>query len=135
MNMQKKIYSGILAFAGIALWMSSAQANKNFMPDSTFKGSSLGKWRTVGGAEWRAENGEIVGTPKTAEGGWLIMDTPLQDTQFAANYRCTGGCKAGVAYKLGTTLFFRFQHPTASETVARPLRLGRSSVAQSRDHL
>ncbi len=101
--MQKKSYSGIVVVTGIALWMSTALANKNFLPDSTFKGSSLGKWRTLGSAEWRAENGEIVGTPKSPEGGWLIMDTPLQDTQFAADYRCTGGCKAGVMLRTQTT--------------------------------
>jgi Domain of Unknown Function (DUF1080)/FG-GAP-like repeat/FG-GAP repeat len=101
--MQKKIYCGILAVAGVVFWMSPASANKNFVPDWTFKGSSLGQWRTVGGADWRAENGEIVGTPKTAEGGWLIMDRPLQDTQFAATYRCTGGCKAGVMLRTETT--------------------------------
>jgi hypothetical protein len=101
--MQKKIYCGILAVAGVVFWMSPASANKNFVPDWTFKGSSLGQWRTVGGADWRAENGEIVGTPKTAEGGWLIMDRPLQDTQFAATYRCMGGCRAGVMLRTQTT--------------------------------
>jgi len=101
--MKKKICSGVLALAGIALWMSSAQANKNFVPDSTFTGSALGQWRTVGNATWRAENGEIIGTPKTAEGGWLIMDKPLQDTQFAATYQCTGGCKAGVMLRTEAT--------------------------------
>src|SRR3954469_9089903 len=102
-NMQKKIYSGVVVLAGIVLWMSSARGNKNFVPDSTFKGSSLGKWRTVGGAEWRAENGEIIGTPKTADGGWLIMDTPLQDTQFAADYKCPGGCKTGLMLRTEAT--------------------------------
>ena len=101
--MRNKIYCGILALGSIVVWMSPASANKNFVPDWTFKGGSLGEGRTLGDAEWRVENGEIVGTPKTAEGGWLIMDRPLQDTQFAATYRCTGGCKAGVMLRTQTT--------------------------------
>src|SRR5512138_3934951 len=92
--MRKRIK--FLSLAGTLFIMSTATANKNFMPDWTFKGSSLGQWRTLGDANWRAENGEIIGTPKTAEGGWLILDRPLQDMQFGADYRCASGCKAGV---------------------------------------
>ncbi|MEO8596078.1 MAG: FG-GAP-like repeat-containing protein [Candidatus Solibacter sp.] len=94
--MWKLIGSGALAVAGTFLLLSPAKANKNFIPDWTFKGSSLTAFKTVGDAAWRAENGEIVGTPKSAAGGWLILDKPYQDTQFAATYRCTGGCKTGV---------------------------------------
>jgi hypothetical protein len=101
--MWRKVYCGILALAGAVLLMSPAAANKNFVPDWTFKGSSVGQWRTLGGADWRAEKGKIVGTPKTAEGGWLILDRPLQDVQFAAAFRCTGGCRAGVMLRTQST--------------------------------
>ena len=101
--MRKKIGFGILAIAGAVLLISPATANKNFVPDWTFKGTSLGAFRTLGGADWRVENGEIVGTPKTPEGGWLILDRSLQDVQFAATFRCTGGCKAGVMLRTQTT--------------------------------
>jgi len=101
--MWKKICCGILALAGTILLISPAVANKNFVADWTFKGSSLSQFRTLGAADWRAENGEIVGTPKTADGGWLILDKPLQDTQFAATFRCSGGCKAGVMLRAQTT--------------------------------
>ena len=101
--MRKKTYCGILALAGAILLISPVEANKNFVPDWAFKGSSLGQLRTLGGAAWRAENGEIVGTPKTAEGGWLILDRSLQDVQFAATFRCTGGSKAGVMLRAQST--------------------------------
>ena len=101
--MRKLIGCGILAVAGIGLLVRSAVANKNFVPDWTFKGSSLGNWRTLGNAEWRAENGEIVGVPKTPEGGWLILDKRLQDVEFASTYRCTGGCRTGVMVRTQST--------------------------------
>ena len=94
--MWKQVGCGILAVAGMGLLMRSAVANKNFVPDWTFKGSSLGTWRTLGEADWRADNGEIVGTPRTAAGGWLMLDQPLQDVEFASTYRCAGGCRTGV---------------------------------------
>jgi len=101
--MWKQISCGFLALAGMGLLMRPASANRNFLPDWTFQGSSLGAWRTLGDASWRAENGEIVGTPRTPAGGWLILDRPLQDVQFASTFRCTGGCQAGVMVRVQTT--------------------------------
>jgi len=101
--MWRQIGSGILAIASTFLLLPPAGANKNFVPDWTFQGSSLGSWRSLGEADWRAENGEIVGTPKTVEGGWLILDKPLQDVQFASTFRCTGGCQAGVMLRAEAT--------------------------------
>ena len=101
--MWKPISCGILSLAGAFLLLTPAGANKNFVPDWTFKGSSLGSWRTLGSVEWRAENGDIVGTPKTPEGGWLILDKPLQDVQFASTFRCTGGCRTGVMLRTQST--------------------------------
>ncbi len=83
--------------------MRPVAANKNFVPDWTFQGSSLGNWRTLGDVDWRAENGEIVGKPRAPEGGWLILDKPLQDVQFAATYRCTAGCRAGLMVRSEST--------------------------------
>src|SRR5208283_2445041 len=101
--MWKGISCGVLAIVGTCLLLPRAGGNKNFVPDWTFKGSSLGSFRMLGDAQWRAENGEIVGIPKTTEGGWLILDKPLQDTQFASAFRCTGGSKAGVMLRAQST--------------------------------
>jgi len=89
--------------AGMFLWTLQAAANRNFVPDWSFQGSSLGQFRTLGDADWRAENGEIIGVPRSPAGGWLILGSALQDTQFAADVRCTGGCKAGVMLRTQTT--------------------------------
>src|ERR1700693_4367405 len=70
-------------------------ANRNFVPDVTFKGSALTAWHTLGQADWSARDGEIVGKPK-GDGGWLVLDHGYQDVEFAASFRCTGACKAGV---------------------------------------
>ena len=91
------------AIAAMFLVLPRAGANKNFVPDWTFQGSSLGAARSLGSANWHAENGEIVGTPKTPEGGWLILDKPLQDVQFASTYRCAAGCRAGVMLRVQST--------------------------------
>ena len=55
----------------------------NFAADGAFTGSSLTGWRPVGGATWRAENGEIVATPG-ATGGWLLADKTYEDVAMVA---------------------------------------------------
>ena len=75
-----------------------------FTPDATFKGSSLTGWHALGQADWRAQNGEIVGTAKHGgDGGWLVLDRSYQDVGFYASFRCAGGCKTGVLFRAEKT--------------------------------
>jgi len=57
----------------------------------------------MGDATWSAANGEITGKPRSAGGGWLVLDKSLQDVQFAASFKCTGGCRAGVLLRAEKT--------------------------------
>jgi hypothetical protein len=76
----------------------------NFAPDVTFTGSSLTGWHPIGQATWRAENGEIIGTPKTATpGGWLILDRSYQDVALFSSFRCVGGCRTGLLLRAEKT--------------------------------
>ena len=67
-----------------------------FVPDWTFKGSALTGTDQIGQATWRAENGEIIGTPTSADGGWLLINPGYQDVLVAGSYRCAADCTAGV---------------------------------------
>ena len=78
-------------------------ASTNFAPDVVFTGSSLASWRSIGQATWRAENGEIVGTPGAAGGGWLVADRPYQDVAVFAEVRCAAGCQTGVLLRAEQT--------------------------------
>ncbi|MFL6448781.1 MAG: FG-GAP-like repeat-containing protein [Bryobacteraceae bacterium] len=78
-------------------------APRTFLPDYTFSGSSLTGWPTLGEADWKAQNGEIVGTPRNAAGGWLLLDRSWQDLGFLANFRCTAGCTTGVLFRAEKT--------------------------------
>jgi hypothetical protein len=101
--MRKQIVCGTVVATGIVLLMRPASANRNFVADWTFKSSSLARFRSIGDADWHAENGEIVGKPRTTTGGWLILDKPLEDIEFATTFRCTGGCQAGVMVRTQST--------------------------------
>lgn len=86
-----------VAVAILVLLSSGASAtSRSFRPDFTFSGSSLAGFQAVGKAEWRAEDGDIVGTAPLGGGGWLMFDKSFQDVAFFAAFRCTGTCRTGV---------------------------------------
>jgi Domain of Unknown Function (DUF1080)/FG-GAP-like repeat len=76
----------------------------NWIPDITFKATSLAGWHTLGQADWRVQNGEVIGTVRTGGyGGWLVLDRSYQDAAFYALFRCNGGCQTGVLLRAEKT--------------------------------
>jgi len=72
-------------------------AGAPFMADYVFSGSALTGWHVLGPAEWRAENGEIIGhAHPDSKGGWLVLDKSWQDVIFFARFRAQAGSKTGV---------------------------------------
>ena len=65
-----------------------------FAPDWVFKGSALTGTQQVGAVTWKAENGEIVATPTSPDGGWLMLPSGYQDVQAGGDFKCAGDCKA-----------------------------------------
>src|SRR5262245_42718448 len=49
-------------------------AGPTFRADYRFTGNALTGFKPAGQADWKVQNGEIVGTPKDAGGGWLLLD-------------------------------------------------------------
>ena len=90
-------------FAVFALLSSIFAAPKDFIPDVVFNGSSLSGLRQIGAATWKAESGEITGTPSSVEGGWLVFDKGYQDIQFYSDFRCSASCNAGVLLRAAKT--------------------------------
>src|SRR5438105_3398055 len=86
---------GIMA-ATLTMAMPLSGTRATFVPDWTFKGSTLIGWHTIGAAQWTATNGELVGKASGPEGGWLVLDKSFQDVEFGADFKCTEGCKTGV---------------------------------------
>lgn len=82
-----------------------------------FDGSSLTGWRPVGGAEWKAEGGDLVGTV-TNGAGWLVLDTVYGDTGVEVSFECDR-CEPGVMIRSSTEgdrtsgVFFELSGPNA----------------------
>ena len=74
-----------------------------FAPDWTFKGSALTGTQQIGQATWKAENGEIVGTPTSPDGGWLLLNGGYQDVEVGGDFKCAGDCKVGVMLRSDKT--------------------------------
>jgi hypothetical protein len=101
----------ILAVAALtaAAWPAAQTARQplspapEFVPDTTFTGSALTGWQPLGDATWRAATGEIIGTPTTPGGGWLVLNRAYQDLQFFSRVRCDGPCTTGLLLRMQTT--------------------------------
>jgi hypothetical protein len=100
--MSKKNLISIFAAATLLLSALFA-ATHDFVPDFTFKGSSLAGWHTMGSASWRAENGEIAGTPQSPDGGWLVLDKGYQDLELYTEFRCADKCDVGILFRTEKT--------------------------------
>jgi hypothetical protein len=98
---RRRVTCAAAAVCIVALAMLPQAASRNFAPDVVFKGSSLTGWKPLGQAEWRAQDGEIVGVPKP--GGWLVLDRAYQDVAFFSSFRCAAGCKTGVLLRAEKT--------------------------------
>jgi hypothetical protein len=85
------------------LSLSASATGPVFRPDVVFRGSALTGWSSLGQVDWRAQNGEIVGTPRQPSGGWLMLDKSYQDVALYATLSCTSGCKAGMLVRASKT--------------------------------
>ena len=86
------------AAAGVLSALSgvTAAAGPTFRADYRFTGTALTGFKPLGQADWKVVGGEIIGTPKDAGGGWLLVDgKEFQDLQIYASVKCAAGCKAG----------------------------------------
>lgn len=102
-----------IAFIFIAVFSCAAQQAQDaplsefglsFLPDHTFKGSSLNGWHTLGDVNWQANNGELVGKTKAgSKGGWLVMDSAYQDVAFHALFKATGNSETALLFRTEKT--------------------------------
>ena len=89
----------LLSHSQPAADVSLSEFGLTFLPDYTFKGSSLDGWHVLGDAEWQSNNGELVG--KTAStGGWLVFDEEYQDIGFHAKFKSTGDTETAVLLRM-----------------------------------
>jgi hypothetical protein len=94
----RHVRRAVLATVTICVWLAASvfTTGPTFRADYRFTGSSLAAFKPLGQADWKVQNGEIIGTPKDPSGGWLLVDAKgFQDTQMYASVKCVAGCKAG----------------------------------------
>lgn len=83
----------------LALSASVLAQGPHWETAKAFNGTSLTGWQPRGAAQWRATNGEIVGTA-TSGPGWLVFDKSYQDFVLRFSFQCEG-CDAGVVLRPG----------------------------------
>ena len=93
-----------MAATCVLLPTSVFTAGPTFRADYRFRATALTDFKPVGSADWKVQNGEIVGTAKDTNGGWLLLGgKEFQDTQMYASVKCVGSCKAGFVMRAEKT--------------------------------
>ena len=100
MTMNHRLLAAALVLIGSVPLCASGPS---FHLDVTLNGADLNGWHTFGQADWHAEKDGVVGTPKQADGGWLVLDHSYQDVNFYTEYRCADGCVTGVLLRAEKT--------------------------------
>jgi len=93
----------LLAALTAALSTPASAQPYSFVPDWTFEGSTLSGWNAVGQADWVATNGELLGTPRSPAGGWLMLDRVLQDVEVGFDFRVSPGSQVGLLLRAERT--------------------------------
>jgi hypothetical protein len=75
---------------------------KDFVPDTSLKGSTLTGWHTLGSASWNAKDGVLEGNAAGGS-GWLISNQKFQDVRVFLRLQCKGVCDAGVLLRAEQT--------------------------------
>jgi hypothetical protein len=86
-------YFVVAPTAVVLLFAAHAGLPQEMSP--VFDGTSLAGWHTVGGAQWRVENGDIVGTVHNGSEGWLVMDSVYGPAELTASFECNN-CQPSV---------------------------------------
>jgi hypothetical protein len=91
----------ILSYSQSPTNAALSEFSLSFMPDNTFKGSSLKGWHVLGNAEWQASSGELIGKAKAnSGGGWLVLDNGFQDIGFHSLFKATGNSETAVLLRM-----------------------------------
>jgi hypothetical protein len=93
----------LIAILAAAVTVPMSGTRYGFVPDWTFKGSTLAGWHAVGQADWKAINGELIGTPTSPDGGWLMLDKSFQDLEVGFDFKASAGAKTGLLLRAEKT--------------------------------
>jgi hypothetical protein len=92
--MRTTSFQALACAALLSIGAEAAAQGPHSDTTSIFNGTSLSGWRPVGGADWRAATGQIVGRATTSP-GLLVLDKSYQDVILRFAFQCAG-CDAGV---------------------------------------
>lgn len=79
-------------------------------PGSVFDGVSLEGWKVGGSGNWRAQNGELVGSSAAGQTGSLVLDHGLEDFVLKFSFRAESG-EFGVLLRNAPLSWSRYSHP------------------------
>ena len=93
-------YFAIAATAAMLLFLSSFAIHAGLPQTPVFDGTSLAGWHALGGADWRVDNGDLVGTVRNGAGGWLVLDSVYGPSTLTIGFECKN-CEPSLMIRSG----------------------------------
>jgi hypothetical protein len=93
-------YFSIAVTAAMLLFLSSFAIHAGLPQTPAFNGTSLAGWHVLGGADWRVDQGNLVGTVRNGAGGWLVLDSVYGPSTLTIGFECKN-CEPGLMIRSG----------------------------------
>ena len=84
-------------FALLLIAPAARAQDDGFKP--IFDGKSLDGWKPQGDAQWKVEDGCIVGAPAEAKGGDLFTEKEYDNFELRFTYKCVWPANSGIWYR------------------------------------
>ena len=91
---------GVLAAAALLLFLCWSAVHASLPLTPVFDGKSLAGWHALGGADWRVDNGDLVGSVHDRGDGWLVLDTVYGTGEVDVSFECKN-CEPSVMVRTG----------------------------------
>lgn len=112
------VFGATTLTAVVALVALSARSNDR-RDSAIFDGTSLSGWHTKGSAQWRVENGSIVGIiPDSGGAGALVLDAGHEDFKFSFQFK-SENAQPSVLLRDAPVAWSRNSHPHTPDAQTR----------------
>src|SRR4051794_10500766 len=91
----------VFTFAQVSQDTTITKPSLTFIPEFTFEDSGIKDWTIIGDADWKVQNGEIIGNAKSgSSGGYLMLNRSFQDVGLRTLFRPDNTGELGILFRI-----------------------------------
>lgn len=91
----------VFTFAQVSQDTTITKPSLTFIPEFTFEDSGIKDWTIIGDADWKVQNGEIIGSAKSgSSGGYLMLNRSFQDVGLRTLFKPDNTGELGILFRI-----------------------------------